>query len=417
MKGQIAKSTVSTSLVLFLRLSVQAGTLLLIARIFGPDAFGAFVGIAALATVIGVLSTFGGHILVLAEMSRAPEAPSRALPMAVATSLFLAPVLALVFVIVSHSLFPRAVSLTALLLIALSEIVLRPFLSLISVQHQARGAIARSQWLTTLPLVLRLIAALVVYASPGNDPVAAFAAGMCLSMAIATVSGSLGGNARLPFMDARRLSRRYLREAFGYGFMATATTAPSEVDKTLATQLLSPFTSGLYAISARALGALTLPVSALMVSAMPRLFRESAAGDEGFVHLHRKIFASVLLYGVAVAVAMWLAAPAIEWALGPRYAGASAALQWLALAAPGVTLRVAAGQTLMSLEQPWRRTWIELTGLASLIVAALLFVPGHSLPAMIMCVVVVELAMAAVAWRTIFRYRRDRSGPVRSAGP
>ena len=47
MKGPIARGTVRTSFVLGLRVLVQAGTLLLIARTLRPDRFGAFAGAPA----------------------------------------------------------------------------------------------------------------------------------------------------------------------------------------------------------------------------------------------------------------------------------------------------------------------------------------------------------------------------------
>ncbi|QJX02113.1 oligosaccharide flippase family protein [Alcanivorax sp. IO_7] len=64
-KGPIALGTIRTSLVLGLRLIIQAGTLLLVTRILGPEKFGAFAGVVALAVLLGTLSTFGANIIFL----------------------------------------------------------------------------------------------------------------------------------------------------------------------------------------------------------------------------------------------------------------------------------------------------------------------------------------------------------------
>ena len=48
MTGPIARGTLRTTFVPGLRLPVQAGTLLLVARMLGPQQFGAFAGVAAL---------------------------------------------------------------------------------------------------------------------------------------------------------------------------------------------------------------------------------------------------------------------------------------------------------------------------------------------------------------------------------
>ena len=53
LSGPIAQSTLKTTAVLGVRLFVQAGTLLIVARMLGPEQFGVFVGVAALAVMLG----------------------------------------------------------------------------------------------------------------------------------------------------------------------------------------------------------------------------------------------------------------------------------------------------------------------------------------------------------------------------
>ena len=85
--GPIAKSTIQTSFVLGLRLLIQAGTLLLVARMLGPNEFGIFAGVAALAVLIGTFSTFGTHLVLLGEMSKDPHQREHILSYAVPTTL------------------------------------------------------------------------------------------------------------------------------------------------------------------------------------------------------------------------------------------------------------------------------------------------------------------------------------------
>ncbi|MDE2175848.1 MAG: oligosaccharide flippase family protein, partial [Betaproteobacteria bacterium] len=87
MAGPIAGATLRTSAVLGLRLFAQACTLLLVARMLGPHNFGAFAGVAALAVMLGTLSTFGTHIVLLAEVSRDPQRRAGVLPFALSTTL------------------------------------------------------------------------------------------------------------------------------------------------------------------------------------------------------------------------------------------------------------------------------------------------------------------------------------------
>ena len=70
LKRAIVRSTVGTSTVLGGRLFVQAGTLLVLARMLGSEEFAIFAGISALAVMLGTLSTFGTHLVLLGEISK-----------------------------------------------------------------------------------------------------------------------------------------------------------------------------------------------------------------------------------------------------------------------------------------------------------------------------------------------------------
>ena len=153
MKGPIARATLRTSVVLGLRLFVQAGTLLLVARMLGPHDFGAFAGVAALAVMLGTLSTFGTHIVLLAEVSRKPQRRSAVLPFALSTTLICGSLLFGLYLLLATTLLGEAgIGTGVLIALVLAELILQPLLNLPSVGHQGHGRIATSQLLITLQL-------------------------------------------------------------------------------------------------------------------------------------------------------------------------------------------------------------------------------------------------------------------------
>ena len=87
LNGPIARATIRTSFVLGLRLIVQAGTLLLVARMLGPEQFGAFAGVAALAMLLGVLASFGTTWILLSELTNSLKQRSPVLAYALPTTL------------------------------------------------------------------------------------------------------------------------------------------------------------------------------------------------------------------------------------------------------------------------------------------------------------------------------------------
>lgn len=366
--GPIARGTARTSAVLALRITVQAGTLLIVARLLGPEGFGAFAGLASLAVVMGTLSTFGMQLVLLSEVSRDPAQRDPVLAQALPVTLSLGTILlAAFFVLGSTELGFAHLPWHALLAIGVAEILVQPLLTLSCWELTANGKPAQSQLLAMLPLSLRLALATGVLWSAPPEPLKLYAyaylAASCVALAIVS-STRLSPWRKI--VRWRWPGRSRWREAAGYAFLTSTTVAPAELDKTLATRLLPADEAGLYAAAQRLVGAATLPVSAMMLSALPRLYRESSHRSEDKRGLIPLLFGVSAAYGVALAATLWMAAPVALWLFGASYAGIETAISWLCFAVPAMSLRIAVGNALMATGAPWMRTGMEMAGLVTL---------------------------------------------------
>ena len=372
MNGPIARGTIRTTFVLGLRLLVQAGTLLLVARMLGPHRFGAFAGVAALAVMLGTLSSFGTHLVLLGEVSKEPTRREQVLPYAVPSTLLCGGLLLAIYLLIcTFALRESKVAIDVLLAIGIAEMLLQPLFALPASEHLALGRVARSQLLQTLPLALRLAAAAAVFVLHPVDLLAAYAYGYLVASVIALGVATTTMPGPWPAPRTWRLpTRTELRDTAGYAALNITATSPAELDKTLATKLLPLSSAGLYAAGARVIGATTLPVIAMMLSALPRLFREGQDQPRRTARLLRWIFAATLGYSVALAVVLWFIAPVLVWIFGAKYDGIQHMIHWLCLAVPGMALRLAAGGILMALGKPWMRVGFEVAGLVVLIIAA-----------------------------------------------
>jgi O-antigen/teichoic acid export membrane protein len=202
------------------------------------------------------------------------------------------------------------------------------------------------------------------------------------------------------------MSKAELRHTAGYAALALTTTSPAELDKTLATRLLPLGAAGLYAAGARIIGAATLPVIAMMLSALPRLFREGQNDLKRTAHLLRWVSGAAFLYSTALAVLLWFIAPAFAWLFGPKYQGVEQAVRWLCLAVPGMALRVAAGNVLMALGKPWMRVGFEATGVGILTIAAATLTASFGAKGMTLALTCSEWGMTAIGWVYIFTITR-----------
>lgn len=397
-KGPIARGTVRTSAVLGLRLLVQAGTLLIVARMLGPNQFGAFAGVAALAVLLGTLATLGTNWVLMAEVSKEPARSERVLSYAVPTTLLCGGVLLITYLLIcTLALREAGVALTVLLAIGITEMWLQPLFALPAAEHLALGRIARSQLLMTLPLSLRLLAAAIVIMVSPADPLAAYAYGYLVASLLALGVAAATLPSPWPMPRRWRLPKVIeLHEIAGYAVLNVTATTPAELDKTLATKLLPLASAGLYAAGARVIGAATLPVIAMMLSALPRLFREGQSQTKRTSKLLRWIFAATFSYSIALAVILWFIAPVFVWIFGQKYDGLEHVIHWLCLAVPGMALRFAAGSVLMALGRPWVRVGFEIAGLVVLVVAAATLTERFGATGMPLALACSEWAMAMI---------------------
>lgn len=412
--GPIARGTIRTSFVLGLRLIVQAGTLLIVARMLGPRQFGAFAGVAALAVVLGTLSTFGTHLVLLGEVSREPSRRNQVLAYAVPGTLLCGGVLLAIYLLIyALALSEAGIAFRVLLALGITEMWLQPLFTLPAMEHLALGRTARSQLLATLPLALRLLAAAIVFAMHPTEPLTAYAYGYLIASVIALAVATATMPGHWPRWDRWRLpTKQELRDTAGYAALNLTAAGPTELDKTLATKLMPLASAGMYAVGARVIGAATLPVIAMMLSALPRLFREGQDQPTRTAHLLHWIFAATLAYSLALAIALWLIAPVFVWLFGPKYNGLQHTIHWLTLAVPGMALRIAAGNVLMALGKPWMRVGFEVAGLIVLVVGAAILTARFGATGMPLALACSEWAMAIIGGVLIVRARWLSRGPV-----
>ncbi|MDA3877105.1 MAG: lipopolysaccharide biosynthesis protein [Halothiobacillus sp.] len=407
--GPIARATISTTGVLGLRLLVQAGTLLIVARMLGAADFGAYSAVAALAVMLGSMATLGTHLILMGAASKDKTRRHAILPYALPTTLLTGSLLFSLYCLLAFGVLHEAkISGLVILALGVAELLLHPLIMLATVEHQAHGHIARSQMLMTMPVVLRLVVAVGVWMAKPAEPLTVFALGYLLATAIAVLLAVWHLPEPWPKPWAWRWARKAeLRESMGFAALNFSAIGSSELDKTIAVKLMPLGSAGVYAAGARVIGAVTLPVIALMQSALPRLFRESMGEAARSARLLRWLFAAALAYSLVLAAALWLVAPLFGILFGQQYAGIDNIIRWLALAVPGMALRITAGSVLMAMGKPWLRVGFELSGLLILILASLILVPvslNHGMP---LAVAIGESFMAAIGISLVIRTRRN----------
>jgi O-antigen/teichoic acid export membrane protein len=370
LRGPIALGAIQTSGVMGVRLLIQAGTLILLSRLLGPHQFGFFSGLASLALLLGTIATFGLHITLLRDISRNPEARDTVLPKILGTTLLCGSILFVIYILMCNALYRLTeYQWAAVLCIGLAENLVQPFLLLSVTEKQADGRVAKSQIYALLPLIARLTSIIIIYLSHSTNVLLMYSILYLLSASVALIYSLKMAKEKWPSLSNWRiLKRKEISDPARYAVLGLTNRAPTELDKVLATQLLSANAAGLYAAASRVLGAIITPITALIHSSIPNLFR--LTHRKKVKTAHSLIFITSLIYGSLAGALLYFSEPLILSLFGDKYSEISTYLHCLSLATPALALRLSGCNILMTENQPILRAIIEVSGLLVLFIAS-----------------------------------------------
>lgn len=399
MKGRLARSSLQTTALLGLRILTQAAVLVLLTRLLGPRLYGSFAAAASLAVVLGLLPNLGAGFVMLARNTRDDAGTADvwryAWPLTVLSGLFLL----VVYVISAGYITRPSLSMHILLTLGASELLLTPFTMLFSFALQAREKVPLSQTVQWLPLSLRIVAALPCFWFVDEQRLSAYATLQLLASILGAGFG-LWITRRYVKLDwrPRHATRRELREGASYAAMNLVAANPSELDKIIAVRAVGPHDAGVYAATSRVMAAAVTPVFAMLLASQPRLFRHAR---EPIREGHRLIYLILILalaWGAASGLMLALCSPLLPWLFGESFAGTAKLMPWLAVVAPFLSLRLAAGTILVARGRPGERIGFELCGVLALIVSMLVLTPHFGIRGLAMALVIAELSMVVIGW-------------------
>jgi O-antigen/teichoic acid export membrane protein len=401
--GRLARDTAHVGFWQVVRVGGQAVWVVLIARLLGPQGYGAFVGAAGLATAAGGLTGLGLGLVMLQDVSRDPSLFADRWRKAIATSIVSGTVLVLLFGLLASMALGHAVSLIALVAIGLSELLLFPIVSIAAFAFSSRHLLGIAAALPALMAACRVMAALAFWLASPAKSLDAYVWFHTAATLLCAGGAWLWVHLRLrPQPAPFQLSRRDLGEGMSFSMVWMVGNALASLDKTLVLRLAGAEVAGLYAASYRFATVLALPVDALTMAAGPRLFRHGG-GTEHQPQLIQRLLLTTLLYALVAALVLWALAGVLPWLLGPRFLPAVPAVRWMALFVPCYGLRLLGSNILMASNAKTLRAAIEGCGLGLLVIFGLLWLPHHGLLGAVTMICATEALLALATWLTIWR--------------
>ena len=315
-----------------LKVIVQAGYFVLIARALGPGEYGAFVGVTALISILAPFSGFGmGHLLVK-NVAR----DKKLFPVYWGNSLFTSVISGLMLVVVvlgiARLVLPASIGLPLIFLICLSDLV---FVKGSDIGAQAFQAVDQLQFTAkwnVLPNLLRLIGAAIVFLVWGRTTAMTWAWFYLGSTVISSAITVVFTTARLgaPKLALSQIPKD-LKEGFYFGAGLSAQTIYNDIDKTMLARLSTLDATGIYAAAYRLIDVSFTPVRAVLNAAYANFFRHGQNGINASVKYGKHLLVKMIGYSVLAFLVLYFAAPVIPYFLGAEYARTVEALRWLSV--------------------------------------------------------------------------------------
>lgn len=397
-RGRLARNTLFTTGILGARMLVQAIGLLLIVRLFDPNVFGQLAAASTLAVLLGVLPTLGSGFVLMARASRDPDAFAHVWRYAWPMTLVIGLALTLAYLpLASIASGADALPLTVLAVLALTELLAMPLIGLASYALLAKERVPLSQTLQSLPYLLRAVALIPCFIIDPRVRIEAYvvlqfgAATLALLATMLTVRRilDLRGSPRMP-------TKVELVDGATYAGMHAVAANSTEIDKVLALRFVGAHDTGLYAAASRVLVALMMPINAMLLAALPRLFSHGHVPTlEGFL-LVRRVAQLSAAWGIAAALLLMTASVFVPVLFGEAYGASGRLMFWMGFVAPFMALRFAASCVLVAIGKPMDRLVFELAGLVVIIVGIVALAPSLGPRGIVLAIGIGECVMLGI---------------------
>ena len=298
------------------RLIIQAAYFVLIARSLGPDAYGAFVTVVAMAALLGPFSGLGTANLFIKNVRSGKREASICWGNGILLTVLSGSLLSVLGVGLSALLHLKTVPFVVAI-VCIADLVLLKVTELAAFGFTALDQMKQTSIQNVVASLLRLggIVVLVVTVHPVTLDlwVLTYLFTTLLGTLYAVIKGvQLWGR---PVVDLRVL-REDAAEGVFFSVAGSATTIYNDIDKIMLSRLADLAATGVYGAAYRVIDVTMTPVRSLAAAAYPHFFRKGVDGMARTYTYALSLIAKTSIYGLLASAGLWLLAPILPHILG-----------------------------------------------------------------------------------------------------
>jgi O-antigen/teichoic acid export membrane protein len=391
-----------------LRLIIQAGYFVLLARSLGPDAYGAFVTVVAMAALLGPFSGLGTANLFIKNVRSGKRDAQLCWGNGILLTVLSGSLLTCLGVGLSALLHLNTVPMVVTI-VCVADLVLLKVTELAAFGFAALDHMKQTSIQSVVVSLLRFggIATLLVTRHRVTLDIWVF------TYLLTSLLGMLYSLAKgqqfwgRPVMDWRVL-REDASEGVFFSVAGSATTIYNDIDKIMLSRLADLAATGVYGAAYRVIDVTMTPVRSLAAAAYPHFFRKGVGGMTATYPYALSLIAKTSIYGGVASIVLWLAAPIVPYILGNQYEAVVPAVRWLALIPFLRCLHSFMADALSGAGLQRIRTGIQVAVALTNIGLNVLILPRYSWRGAAWTSLACDGLLAVLFWSTASYYRRQQ---------
>ena len=345
---------------------VQAAYFIIVARVLGPENYGSFIGVTALASIVFPFVAFGTENVLMQKVAIKPSS----FPIYWGNALFVLLIngglLSLICLVVSPLFFADQISLTTVGLILLADLICLGAIDFCTKALMSVYLAKKTSQLIIFSTCGKLIAALSLAAFFENPSIETWAILYTISYVIVSILGIVIVN-RLVGNPKPKLSSLIptIKQGFFFSIGSSAHNINANLDKTMLASMAGLQATGIYGSAYRFIDVGNVPIISLFSASYTRFFKYGESGIQSTLKFARKLLPYLAAYSIVCFVGYHVFAPWIPYVLGAEYENAIAALLWLSPLPAILAFQLLAADTLTGAGYQKSRSIIQ-TGAAFL---------------------------------------------------
>ena len=309
---------------------VQAAYFIIVARVLGPEKYGSFISITALASIAFPFVALGTEHVLIQKVAIKPRLFSIYWGNGLLVLLINGVLLSIICLLISSIFFAQKISLITITLILIADLI-----CLGSIDYSIKALMSvylvqKSSQLAVFTACFKLLAALSLatfFKNPSIEIWAILYSGSYIIISILALSAVN----RLMAFPRPRFSYLIatIKQGFFFSIGTSAVNINANLDKTMLATIAGVQATGIYASAYRFIDVGNIPIISIFGASYTRFFKYGEFGLQSTLKFARKLLPLLVGYSIISIIGYHIFAPLIPYILGAEYQNAIATLLWL----------------------------------------------------------------------------------------